>query len=29
MDFVVDPRTRRVAPNPEYFNVPGFVGYRV
>ena len=29
MDLVVDPRTRRVVPNPENPNVPGFVAYRV
>lgn len=29
MDLVVDPRTRRVMPNPENPNVPGFIAYRV
>lgn len=28
MDLVVEPRTRRVVPNPENPNVPGFVVYR-
>ena len=28
MDVVVDPRTRRVVPNPDNPNVPGFVAYR-
>ena len=28
MDLVVDPRTRRVIPNPENPNIPGFVAYR-
>ena len=28
MDVVVDPRTRRVIPNPDNPNVPGMVAYR-
>jgi clan AA aspartic protease len=28
MDLVVDPRTRRVIPNPENPNIPGFIAYR-
>ena len=28
MDVVVDPRTRRLIPNPENPNVPGMVAYR-
>jgi hypothetical protein len=28
MDLVVDPRTRRVVPNPENRNIPGFIAYR-